>query len=174
MNAARRGLRLGAILGLTMAAGGLSSRAMGAETQSPPQPAPADHALNVKFDSVQWHQIVPSLGARSPEIAILRVDATTHATQLVIRVPENTHVPKHWHSSNETHTVISGTFVVECEGQRAELGAGSFNYIPKKMAHEAWTKAHEGALLFITVDNAWDINWVGGPPKPEDFSPGLP
>jgi hypothetical protein len=42
------------------------------------------------------------------------------------------------------------------------------------MVHEAWTKANEGTLLFITVDKAWDINWVGGPPKPEDFSPGLP
>ena len=67
-----------------------------------------------------------------------------------------------------------GTFVIECEGQRVELAAGSFNYVPKKMAHEAWTKADEGTVLFITVDQAWDINWVGGPPKPEDFSPGLP
>jgi mannose-6-phosphate isomerase-like protein (cupin superfamily) len=70
--------------------------------------------------------------------------------------------------------VLSGTFIIEAEGQRVELGPGSFNYVPSKMPHEAWTNTEEGALLFITVDRAWDINWVGGAPKPEDFSPGLP
>lgn len=30
----------------------------------------------------------------------------------------------------------------------------------------------EGALLFITVDSAWDMNWVGEPPKPSDFLGG--
>ena len=132
---------------------------------------PATHALNLAFKDIQWQKIVPELGDRSSEIAILRVDPKTHATQLMIRVPKNTHVPKHWHSANETHTIVSGTFIVECEGQRAELGVGSFNYIPLKVPHEAWTKPDEGALLFITVDGAWDINWVNGPPKPEDFTP---
>jgi hypothetical protein len=49
---------------------------------------------------------------------------------------------------------------MECEGQRAELGPGSFNYMPSKMVHQAWTKADEGTLLFITVDGAWDVNFV--------------
>jgi quercetin dioxygenase-like cupin family protein len=138
------------------------------------QPAePADHPLNLKFDDVKWVRMIPELGDRSSEIAILHVDPKTQATQLMIRVPKNFHVPKHWHSANETHTVIRGTFVIECEGQRSELGAGSFNYVPSKMVHEAWTKADEGTLLFITVDKAWDINWAAGPPAPKDFSPGL-
>ena len=92
----------------------------------------------------------------------------------MIRVRENFPAPKHWHTANETHTVISGTFIVECEGQRATLGAGSFNFMPSRMPHEAWTTPEEGALLFITVDKAWDINWVGGTPAPTDFSPGRP
>jgi len=133
----------------------------------------ADHHLNLKFDDVKWVRMIPELGDRSSEIAILHVDPKTQATQLMIRVPKNFHVPKHWHSANETHTVIRGTFVIECEGQRSELGAGSFNYVPSKMVHEAWTKADEGTLLFITVDKAWDINWAAGPPAPKDFSPGL-
>ena len=52
------------------------------------------------------------------------------------------------------------------------LGVGSYNYVPGKMTHEAWTTAREGALLFITVDAAWDINWVNGPPKPQDLMVG--
>ena len=70
-------------------------------------------------------------GDRSPEIAILHVDPTTRATKLMIRVPKDFHVPKHWHTANETHTVVSGTFIMEHEGgERHELTAGAFNYVP--------------------------------------------
>ena len=127
------------------------------------------HALNLKFENLKWNKIVPELGDRSSEITILRVDPKTKATQLMIRVPKNFHVPMHWHTANETHTVISGTFIMECDGLRDTLRTGGFNYVPNKMHHQAWTTEDEGSLLFITVDKAWDMNWVGGPPKPEDF-----
>jgi hypothetical protein len=42
--------------------------------------------------------------------------------------------------------------------------------MPTRMIHEAWTKPDEGVLLFITVDGAWDINWVEGPPTSADLS----
>ncbi len=133
-----------------------------------PQQKPADlsaHAMFVNAQDLEWGKIMPELGDHSPEIVILRVDPKTQATQLMIRVPKNFHVPKHWHTANETHTILSGTFIMEGEGKRAELGSDSFNYIPSKMIHEAWTKPDQGTLLFITVDGAWDINWVDGPPQ---------
>jgi hypothetical protein len=40
------------------------------------------------------------------------------------------------------------------------------------MRHEAWTTPKEGALLFITVDSAWDVNFVNGPPKLADLVGG--
>ena len=52
--------------------------------------------------------MLPDLGDASPEIAILHVDPNTEATQLLIRTPKALHVRKHWHSANETHTMISG------------------------------------------------------------------
>jgi mannose-6-phosphate isomerase-like protein (cupin superfamily) len=162
--------RAAAIFAVACVVGGLSARRAAAQNQAPPVSS-SGHALNVAFKDLKWQKIVPELGDRSPEIVILRVDPSTQATQLMIRVPKNTHVPKHWHTANETHTVMSGTFIIECEGKRVELGPDSFNYVPSKMAHEAWSKPDEGTLLFITVDGAWDINWVGGPPKPEDFTP---
>jgi anti-sigma factor ChrR (cupin superfamily) len=68
----------------------------------------------------------------------------------MIRSPKNYHVPRHWHTANETHTVISGTFIMEQDGgKREELGPGSFNYMPSKMVHQGWTKPDEGNLLFI-------------------------
>ena len=124
----------------------------------------------VKYRAVRWERIFPKLGSRSPEISILRVDPSSHATQLLLRVPRDFHVSKHWHTANETHTIVSGTFVMDSAGKRIELGPGSFNFMPAKMVHEAWTKPNEGTVLFITVDGAWDVNFVEGPPTGEFVS----
>lgn len=151
----------------------LTAGTIGAQTGVPPVEAKSmDHPMNVRFQDLKWEKIVPELGDKSSDIAILRVDPKTKATHLMIRVPKNFHVPKHWHTANETHTVVKGAFIMECEGKRETLEQGSWNYLPSKMAHEAWTKPDEGALLFITVDSAWDLNWIGGPPKPSDFLGG--
>ena len=77
-------------------------------------------------------------------------------------MPKRMHVPMHWHSANETHTMIKGTMVFEHDGQRHELGPGGFNYLPARTHHQAWSS--DDALVFITVDSGWDINWVSGPP----------
>ncbi len=119
-------------------------------------------AMGVRYEDLKWQPIVPELGADSPQVSILRVDAKTQATQLLIRMPKAMHVPMHWHSANETHTVIRGTFVFEHEGQQHELGPGGFNYLPARMHHQAWST--DDALVFITVDSGWDVNWVSGPP----------
>ena len=138
-----------------------------AATHSASSSAAVAHYASVKYEDAQWEKIVPGLGDDSPEIAILRVDPTTGATQLLIRNRRAMHVPRHWHSANETHTVLRGTMVFECDGQRDELGPGSFNYITAKMIHQAWLPAD--GLVFITVDAPWDINWVEGPPTAADL-----
>ena len=124
-------------------------------------------AIFAGYGDLTWNRIVPDLGAKSPEIAILHIDPTTQATQLMIRTPAAIHVRKHWHTANETHTMIRGNAVLECDGQRAKLGPGSFNFMPAKMVHEAWLPAD--SLTFITVDRAWDITWVEGAPTAADL-----
>jgi len=134
------------------------------------QPAPvakSGQAMGMKYEDVKWQSIIPELGGDSPEISILRVDPKSHATQLLIRIPKAMHVPMHWHSANETHTVIRGSWTFEHEGRREQLGPGGFNYIPAKMHHQAW--ASNDALVFITVDSGWDVNWVNGPPTKADL-----
>ena len=121
-----------------------------------------------KYQDLKWAKILPDLAESSPEICILRVDPKTQATQLMIRTPKAIHVRKHWHSANETHTILQGNAILACDGKRAELGPGSFNYMPAKMIHEAWLPA--GSLTFITVDGAWDINWIEGAPAAADLT----
>jgi quercetin dioxygenase-like cupin family protein len=130
----------------------------------------SDHPLATPYGDVRWVKIVPAMGARSPEIALLHIDPVTKATELMIRSTAAVHAPMHWHSANETHTVIRGNVTFEHGGTFERLGPGGFNYIPKKMHHQAWLPAN--SLLFITVDGAWDVNWVNGPPTAADFGKG--
>jgi len=131
-------------------------------TGASPAGAAPSQAMSAGYGDLQWQPIAPELGADSPQVSILRVDDKTHATQLLIHMPKQMHVPMHWHSANETHTVIKGAMVFEHDGQRHELGPGGFNYLPARMHHQAW--ASDDALVFITVDSGWDVNWVNGPP----------
>ncbi len=143
-------------------------------SQSQPAQTASDpvHYSSVAYAHAEWQKIVPELGKDSPEIAILRVDPKTQATHLLIRNPRQIHVPLHWHSANETHTILAGTLVFECDGKRDVLGPGSFNYIPARMAHQAWFP--DSGLVLITVDGAWDINWVHGPPTAADLGVEAP
>lgn len=157
---------------LALAAAACGTRARTQPGGPPPAPAAAQSPIFLDYENVTWNKIIPDLGAKSPEIAILHVDPTTQATQLLIRTPAPIHVRKHWHTANETHTLLRGTAILACEGKRAELGPGGFNFMPARMVHEAWLPA--GSLTFITVDRGWDINWVEGPSTAADLNPAVP
>jgi len=129
--------------------------------------AAPQQGAHARLEDLKWQVMVPELGADGPQAAILRVDPKTQATQLLIRMPKAMHVPVHWHSANETHTVIKGTMVFEHGGQPHELGPGGFNYIPARTPHQAWCS--DDALVFIAVDAGWDVNWVNGPPTAKDL-----
>jgi quercetin dioxygenase-like cupin family protein len=134
---------------------------------------PAGHSdmsaapIFVNYNDVKWNKILPELGEASPEICVLHVDPKTKATKLMIRSPKAIHVRKHWHTGNESHTVVMGKATFACDGQKIEQNVGSFNLLPAKMVHEAWLSS--GCVLFITTDTAWDVNWVEGPPTAADL-----
>lgn len=151
------------------------SRVLLVEFKSP-APDPMG-VLNIPAEQMKWQTIIPELGEGSPEIAILRVDPKTQATELMIRSRRAMHVPLHWHSANETHTVVSGRFLMGCKGHRTLLGPGGFNYMPAREHHEAWLEPEPGGnpfTVFITVDGAWDVNWVSGPPTVVDLDVPMP
>jgi quercetin dioxygenase-like cupin family protein len=76
------------------------------------QSAPDAMAKAINTYNMKWEP----LGDSAFEISILYTNPTTQATYLVIRGPGNQHVPRHWHSSNESITVVKGTFVVAHDG----------------------------------------------------------
>ena len=136
-----------------------------AQTTVHPTPAGLAPPVFTKFQDLKWTRLEPELGDASAEITILHVDPASGATQLMIRAPKNHHAKRHWHTANETHMVVSGTFIMKHDGSEElqTLGPGSFNYMPAKMIHDAWSPPNEGNLVFITVDGPWDLYLVDDP-----------
>lgn len=113
---------------------------------------------------IPWKPLSPSLGERSPRVAILHVNPETQGTTLMIYTPPGFHVPRHWHSHGEKHTVVSGKFILQCDGgERVTIVPGSFNYLPPRVIHQAWTPPDEDCVLFTDVEGPWDVNWVDQP-----------
>ncbi|PYJ15331.1 MAG: hypothetical protein DME96_13770 [Verrucomicrobia bacterium] len=137
------------------------------QTGNPPGDVASNKPEFKNLSDLKWDKILPDLGADSPEICFLHVDPMTHATSLLIRTAKAIHVRKHWHTENESHTMITGTATLACDGKKFELSPGGFNFMPAKMIHEAWLPAN--SLTFITVDGAWDVNWVESPPTETDL-----
>ena len=115
-------------------------------------------------EQMVWKKIIPSMGDDAPKLTVLRHDPVTSATTMLIWTPPGFHVPRHWHSGNEKHMVVKGTFIMECNDQKFVMKPGAFNYLPARTVHQAWTPADEDCLLLTDVDTAWDVNWLDALP----------
>ena len=155
-------LLLTAVTALTLAAPQAAQKP--AKPAAAPPPAAAAGMMVMNQKDLKWENIIPEWGMKSPRAAMLRVDPKSKATQMLIWQAKGTHVPRHWHSANESVTIIRGTFILECEGQRMEMKQGDWGYINAKKIHQAWSGAREDVLLLVMTDGAWDVNWVDGPP----------
>jgi quercetin dioxygenase-like cupin family protein len=137
-------------------------------------PDPSKCPVSLRAEDIQWTKAFPELGTDGPDLAIVHVNPQTQATQLLVRATKAAVVPWHWHTANEAITVLEGTFTVECEGKRIDLGPSSFTYAPARLIHRATFS--EGCTIAISADGPFDINWAGAPPsaKPAEAAVAKP
>jgi mannose-6-phosphate isomerase-like protein (cupin superfamily) len=129
-----------------------------------PKRAAQEPATFLSLGQLEWRPILPARGAGSPKLAVVRHEPDTGATAMLIWTPPDFHVPWHWHSGNEKHMLVSGVFIMECDGQLVTMSPGTYNYLPARTIHQAWTPPDSDCLLFTDVDKAWDIHWVDESP----------
>ncbi|TAH35994.1 MAG: cupin domain-containing protein [Planctomycetota bacterium] len=134
----------------------------------PPQgcPDPSKCPVSLRAEDIKWEKAFPDLGADGPDLAVVHVNPKTQATQLLVRATKQAVVPWHWHTPNEAVTVMKGTFTVECEGKKIDLGPGSFTYTPSRLIHRATFT--EGSMIAISADGPFDIHWAGAPPAAKE------
>jgi hypothetical protein len=136
------------------------------------------HAMNVIYQDMKWQKIVPDLGDKSPEITILRVDPRTRATQLMIRVPKNTHVPMHWHSATRDAHHRQGRFHHGVRGQARGAEAGFVQLRSREDASRGVDASrpgrltvHHGGLRLGRQLGEWSAEAGGLSRRPEQLSP---
>ncbi|MBY0528402.1 MAG: AraC family ligand binding domain-containing protein [Gemmataceae bacterium] len=137
--------------------------------------------MNTKHEPVcvnkldqKWEKMLPDLGKDSPLFTLLRVDPQTAATTLMIDFPTAIHIPKHTHEKSETHIILRGSHLFENSdtGERFDIKANGYFYLPGHIVHEAWVPA--GSQAIIILEDGWKVNWLEGPPTAEDVGKGAP
>ena len=133
-----------------------------------------DEAILKNKPDHQWEKMLPELGKDSPLFTILRVDPQTDATTLMIDFPTALHIPKHTHEKSETHFILRGSHVFENNdtGERYDVQAGGYFYLPGHVVHEAWVPA--GSQAIIILEDGWKVNWLDGAPTAKDVGHGTP
>jgi quercetin dioxygenase-like cupin family protein len=101
-------------------------------------------------------------------IAVLQGDPTQDNADIFFRMAPGTTVPEHWHTSNERMVLVSGTMVVDYDGQEpVELQPGTYAYGPGGLPHETQCAEGDDCVLFIAFEDP-----VDAPSVEEQDAPG--
>jgi quercetin dioxygenase-like cupin family protein len=131
--------------------------------------AQSTHIL-VPADKVQWGPAPPFLPAGA-QIAVLQGNPSEKgAVTLRLRLPANYNIPAHWHSMDETVTVLSGAFHVgmgdKLDRQASQaLQSGGFVSLPATMRHFAWTA--KPTVVQVNLEGPFDIFYVNSADNPQ-------
>jgi quercetin dioxygenase-like cupin family protein len=131
--------------------------------------AQSTHIL-VPADKVQWGPAPPFLPAGA-QIAVLQGNPSEKgAVTLRLRLPANYNIPAHWHSMDETVTVLSGAFHVgmgdKLDRQASQtLEPGGFVSLPATMRHFAWTA--KPTVVQVNLQGPFDIFYVNSADNPQ-------
>ena len=122
----------------------------------------ADEHTVVTPDSIKWEPAKP-LPAGATWSVLHGNPSEAGPFTVRVRFPAGYQVPAHWHSKDETITVLSGTFGIGM-GERAArdkvqpLTAGGLAVLPAKMPHYAVIS--QDAVVQINGTGPFDLNYV--------------
>lgn len=87
------------------------------------------------------------------EIAVLQGDPAGESSDIFFKVPGNSMIPHHRHSSSERMVLVSGQLQVNYDGHEPRtLKPGMYAYGPPELGHSAACAAGEPCILFIAFD----------------------
>ena len=105
---------------------------------------------------LQWGPC-PSFLPKGCQIAVLHGDPAKDNADIFLKVPADSILPRHWHTSAERMVLISGELHVTYDGHKtAILMAGDYAYGPAKLPHKAECKKAGPCVLFIAFESPVD------------------
>ena len=109
-----------------------------------------------KDSQLKWGPCPPFL-PKGCQIAVLHGDPTKTNADIFFKLPANSTVPRHWHTSAERMVLVSGELHVTYDGHKAViLKSGSYAYGPAKLPHKAECKKAGPCVLFIAFESPID------------------
>lgn len=109
-------------------------------------------------EDLEWRPCPPFM----PEgcaIALLNGDPAAPNADVFFRVPANSAIPSHWHTSAERMILVSGNMTVQYDGQEAvTLSSGAYAYGPPKLPHTAHCNDEGPCVLFIAFEDPVDAH----------------
>ncbi len=135
----------------------------GAFAQAPaPEQAVTRSALDTQL---QWAPC-PSFMPEGCGLAVLHGDPAKSNADVFLRLPANSTVPEHWHTSAERMVLVAGELAVTYKGQtRVVLKPGMYAYGPAKVPHSASCAGGASCILFIAFESPVDAVPVTAPAK---------
>ena len=105
---------------------------------------------------LQWGPC-PAFLPEGCRIAVLNGDPAKANADVFFKVPANSNLPLHWHSSPERMVLVAGELRVTYEGQAATtLKAGTYAYGPAKLPHSGTCVSAVPCVLFIAFESPVD------------------
>jgi quercetin dioxygenase-like cupin family protein len=145
----RSKVMLAGLLALVLVAGALGAQSAATHTVDDP--------------SLQWGGCPEFLPAGC-QIAVLNGDPAQPNADVFFRVPAQSHIARHWHSSAERMVLVAGELEVSYDGaETVTLRPGTYAYGPARAPHEARCLSAEPCVLFIAFEGPVDAI-AGDPP----------
>jgi uncharacterized RmlC-like cupin family protein len=90
-------------------------------------------------------------------IAVLHGDPARDNLDVFLRVPAQSSIPLHWHTSAERMVLVAGELHATYDGQKtAILKPGAYAYGPAKRPHKGFCASTVPCVLFIAFESPLD------------------
>ena len=129
------------------------------------QTAAPEPALTRTIDDPElvWGPCPPFL-PKGCGIAVLHGDPSRDNLDVFFKLPGNSELALHWHTSAERMVLVSGELHVTYEGQEeVVLKPGTYAYGPAKRPHHGRCASAEPCILFIAFESPLDAVPIDGP-----------
>jgi len=112
--------------------------------------------IGADSEDIQWGPC-PGFFPDTCRIGVLHGDPAEPLADIFFKVPANTHLPAHTHTSAERMVLVSGRMRVDYEGQDpAVIETGFYAYGPPGRAHSARCLDAGECVLFIAFNEPVD------------------
>jgi hypothetical protein len=105
---------------------------------------------------LQWGPC-PAFLPEGCRIAVLHGDPAKSNADVFFKLPANSTLPLHWHTSAERMVLVAGELRVTYEGQAAAiLKPGTYAFGPARLAHSGYCASSVPCVLFIAFESPVD------------------